>query len=229
MNTVNLFFAFSAGAIATVNPCGWAMLPSFISYYLGSDTENYDHKPALERATDGIVLGALMTAGFLLVFGVMAIIVSAGLQVIVKFMPVAAFGVGVLLLLLGVWLLMGKSLPIPGFAPNVKFDVTARSKKSVFLYGMSYGVISLSCTLPIFLLVVGTSLTLSGVAEGAAMFTAYAGGIGVVMMSVAMSAALFKGALARRMRPLLPYMNRIGAILLILAGGYLMWYLGRYL
>lgn len=226
---INLFFAFSAGAIATINPCGWAMLPSFISYYLGSDTDEFDRKPALDRAKEGIVMGLLLTAGFLLIFGVAAVIISAGLQVIVQFMPTAAFIVGVLLFLLGWWLLFGKSLPVHRLIPNVELDVRARNKKSVFLYGVGYGITSLSCTLPIFLIVVSAGLTVSGVVEGAIMFLAYATGIAAVLMGVAISAALFKGALAQKVRPMLPYMNRVGAVLLILAGAYLMWYQGRYL
>ena len=31
----HLALAFSAGMIATVNPCGFAMLPAYLSYFLG--------------------------------------------------------------------------------------------------------------------------------------------------------------------------------------------------
>ena len=37
--------AFTAGLVATVNPCGFAMLPAYLSWYLegDSDTVSYTH------------------------------------------------------------------------------------------------------------------------------------------------------------------------------------------
>ena len=96
--------------------------------------------------------------------------------------------IGVLLVLLGIWLLAGKSLPIHIPQPNI--DVSAHNSRSVFMYGLAYGFASLSCTLPIFLAVVGASLTSAGVAGMSVMFTAYGIGMAVVLMSVAIGAAL---------------------------------------
>lgn len=36
MNAVSLSLAFLAGTVATVNPCGFALLPAFLSYYVGA-------------------------------------------------------------------------------------------------------------------------------------------------------------------------------------------------
>ncbi|MFQ5401756.1 MAG: cytochrome c biogenesis CcdA family protein [Anaerolineae bacterium] len=224
---LNLAFAFTAGIFATVNPCGWAMLPTFVSYYLGSDEAGFEQKPLISRAVEGAWLGLLIAAGFLLIFGGFALIISAGLRVVVQFMPLMAVGVGVLLVLLGLWLLSGRSLPIRIPQPNL--DVRARNPKSVFLYGVAYGLTSLSCTLPVFLTVVGASLTTSGIAGMTIMFIAYGLGMAAVLVAVAMSAALFKGFVAQGFQKLLPYVHTIGAIMLIVAGVYLIWYQGRYL
>ena len=227
MNELNLAFAFTAGVFATVNPCGWAMLPAFISYYLGSRQEGYEMKPLHSRLAEGFVLGLLVTVGFLAVFGTVGIVISAGLRLIVRWMPLASLLVGVGLILLGLWLLAGKSLPFA--LPQVDVDLRARNYKTVFLFGAAYAFASLSCTLPIFLVVVGTSLTTSSVVGSAAMFLSYAIGMSVVLMSVALGAALLKGTITEWFRGLLPYVHRIGAVLLILAGVYLIWYQGRYL
>lgn len=224
---MTLAFAFTAGVLATVNPCGWAMLPSFVSYYLGSREEGYDDKPLASRAAEGLYLGLLVTAGFLAVFGTAGIVISAGLRVIVKYMPFAALAVGIALVLLGLWLLAGKSLPFSLPQPNL--EMRARNPKSVFLFGMAYAFASLSCTLPVFLAVVGASLATAGYAGGATMFASYAAGMATVLMSVALGAALVKGAVAQWFKRLLPYVHRLGAGLLVLAGLYLIWYQGRYL
>ena len=34
---VLLAYAFGAGMVATVNPCGFLMLPSYVAFYLGGD------------------------------------------------------------------------------------------------------------------------------------------------------------------------------------------------
>jgi len=227
MNELPLAFAFTAGLVATVNPCGWAMLPSFVSYYLGSREEGYEQRPLASRALEGLYLGLLVTAGFLTIFGTAGIVISAGLRVIIKFMPFAALAVGVVLVLLGLWLLAGKSLPFSLRVPN--FNVSTRNPKSVFLFGMAYAFASLSCTLPIFLAVVGASLATAGVVGSLTMFGTYAAGMATVLMSVALGAALLKGTVSLWFRRWLPYVHRLGAILLVLAGLYLIWYQGRFL
>ena len=227
MNELNLAFAFTAGMLATVNPCGWAMLPSFVSYYLGSREAGFEDKPLASRMWEGLVLGLLATAGFLAIFGTAGIVISAGLRVIVKWMPLAALLVGTGLVLLGLWFIIGKSLPLSLPVPQV--DLQARNPRSVLLFGIAYALASLSCTLPVFLMVIGASLTAAGLAGSAAMFLSYAAGMAVVLMSVAVGAALLKGSIVEWFRGLLPYVHRIGAVLLVLAGTYLIWYQSRYL
>jgi cytochrome c biogenesis protein CcdA len=143
-------------------------------------------------------------------------------------MPLLSLIVGLALVLLGIWLLRGKkSLAL--YIPQPKLDVGARNPRSIFLYGLAYGFASLSCTLPIFLAVVGASLTVAGLSGLTLMFSSYALGMAVVLMSVTLGAALFKGIVAQWFSRLLPYMNTIGAVLLIVAGLYLIWFQGRYL
>lgn len=153
--------------------------------------------------------------------------ISAGLRAIVYYMPIAALAVGVTLVILGLWLLAGKALPVP--IPQIQVDLKARNPISVFMFGVAYAFASLSCTLPVFLAVIGASLTAAGLAAGSAMFGAYGAGMATVLMLVAVGAALFKGTVTDHFRRLLPYVHQIGAALLILAGVYLIWYQGRYL
>jgi len=223
---LNLIFAFSAGMLATVNPCAWAMLPAFVSYYLGTEEETFALKSPFDRVLEGVKLGLLITAGFLLIFGGTAAAISAGLRLIIRFMPLLAIVVGGLLVLLGIWLLAGKSLPVRIPQPNI--EVSTRNNRSVFMYGLAYGFASLSCTLPIFLAVIGASLTISGVGGMAIMFTAFGAGMAAVLMSVAMGTALFKDILLQWLRKLLPYVHTIGAIMLAAAGAYLIWFQARY-
>ena len=225
MDRLHLAFAFTAGMLATVNPCDWAMLPAFVAYYLGSRQAGYNEQPFVARLWDGLLLGLLVTAGFLVVFGGAGIAVSSGLRAITQWMPFIALLVGVALTLLGVWLLAGKSLPFS--LPTLNVDLQSRNPKTAFLFGIAYALASLGCTLPVFLVVVGTSLSAAGMTGNAVMFFSYAAGMAVVLMAVSLSAALVKGAVTESLRGVLPYAHRIGAVMLILAGLYLIWYQGR--
>jgi cytochrome c biogenesis protein CcdA len=203
------------------------MLPSFVAYYLGSQQAGYNEQPFVTRLWDGLLLGLFVTAGFLVIFGGAGIAISSGLRAIVQWAPFVALLVGIALTLLGVWLLAGKSLPFS--LPALNVDLQSRNPRTAFLFGIAYAFASLSCTLPIFLMVVGSSLTAAGAAGSAVMFFSYAAGIAVVLMSVSLSAALVKGAVTESLHGLLPYVHRIGAVTLLLAGLYLIWYQSRYL
>lgn len=228
LDGLNLTFAFSAGILATLNPCGWAMLPTFVSYYLGSREADYEQKSFAVRAGEGLTVGFTMTSGFLIIFATAAIVVSAGLRLIVKYMPFAALTTGIVLVLLGVWLLAGKSLPFSLPILQISNSRT-RDPKAAFVFGIGYAFASLSCTLPVFLAIVGASLTTSGFIASALMFSAYALGMASVLVSIALSTALLKGAVAQWYRKLLPHVYRLSAAMLILAGLYLIWYQGQYL
>lgn len=94
---------------------------------------------------------------------------------------------------------------------------------------IAYGLVSLSCTLPVFLAVVGISVPQTSWLNIGAMFLTFAGGMVLVLMSVSLSLVFFEQGVAQKARALLPYVHRLGAILLIAAGLYLLWYQGRYL
>ena len=50
--------AFGAGLVATMNPCGFAMLPAYLSYFMGlNDDGEANRATSLRRA---LVIGAVM-------------------------------------------------------------------------------------------------------------------------------------------------------------------------
>ncbi|MFQ5859781.1 MAG: cytochrome c biogenesis CcdA family protein [Anaerolineae bacterium] len=222
MTGLPLVFAFTAGLFASVNPCGFAMLPSFVAYYLGAQEEGYEEVPLAQRAVEGISLGLIVTLGFLIIFAVVGAAISAGGRTLVRYVPWAALAVGVVLVGLGVWLLAGRSLYVTFVAP--RWDVRERSPKAMFLFGIGYAIASLSCTIPIFLAVIGSTFITQGFAGATLVFLSYGLGMGTVLMAVALGTALFKGAVAQKLRAVLPYVERAGAVALIAAGGYLVYY-----
>ena len=64
--------AAPAGMAATVNPCGFALLPAYLSAFLG-DQHRHGGANAVGRA---LSVSAALTAGFVVVFGLFGIIVT---------------------------------------------------------------------------------------------------------------------------------------------------------
>ena len=93
----------------------------------------------------------------------------------------------------------------------------------MLFFGAGYGAASLGCTLPILLALIGASLG----ADKLAVFGVYGAGMAVVLIALAVAVALAREGLARRLRPLLPYVNRLAALLLFASGGYLTYYWAR--
>jgi cytochrome c biogenesis protein CcdA len=221
MTGAALAFAFSAGMLASVNPCGFAMLPTFITYYLtGGDEE---HELELnERLLRALWLGLVVTGSFLVVFVIAGIILSVGGHALIETTPWIGVIVGLLLIGLGISFLLGRGIAVP--IPIPQWEFRTQGPRGMFLYGVAYAAVSLSCTLPIFLSVFATSLAENDWLSASGLFLAYSLGMGVVITTLALAAALFQSTVLRHMRQIMPVIKRVSAIVLILAGGYLVYY-----
>ena len=214
-----LAYAFLLGTVATVNPCGFALLPAYLARRLGTDGSGVsDTSDALVRA---FAVGAVTTAGFLVVFGVAGGAVSLGAFWLTVALPWAGLVIGLALATMGVAVLAGRAVRIT--LPTVKPAASGNGLQGDFLFGIGYGVASLSCTLPLFLAVTGTAIT-GDIIASAFSFAAYALGMGTVLTALAVGAALSRSGLAAVMGSLLPYVNRASGALLLLAGLYVVYY-----
>ncbi len=216
-------FAIAAGMVASVNPCGFFMLPAYISYHLGTEETGFYKQSAVRRLLKGLGLGAVTTGGFLVVFAVVGSIISAGGQWLVRVFPFAGVGIGGIMIIVGLWLLVThRTLGIMA-ASRVTVS-PQRNLRNVFLYGIVYAIGSLSCTLPIFLVVVGGSLASQGLVGSLSQFIGYALGMGSILVAVTIGAALFQGTVARFLRKAIPHVHRASALFMVAAGAYLIYY-----
>lgn len=221
MTGAALAFAFSAGMLASVNPCGFAMLPTFITYYLTGGDERHELE-VNERLLRALWLGLVVTGGFLVVFVVAGIILSVGGQALIQTTPWIGVIVGLLLIGLGLFFLLGRGIALP--VPIPRWEFRTQGPRGMFLYGVAYAAVSLSCTLPIFLSVFATSLAEDDWLSASGLFLAYSLGMGTVITTLALAAALFQSTVLRHVRQAMPYIKSVSAVVLILAGGYLVYY-----
>lgn len=220
-----LVFAFSAGAAATLNPCGFAMLPAYVAYFLGTDER-------LEAPGGGIVAGVqggvAMTLGVLIVFVVVGTVLSLASRAILRYVPWATMAMGGAIVALGVLMLLRRSLhvalPVSNPVAGRPHLVRQRGPGGLLLFGAGYGVASLGCTLPIFLVVVTQALAAGGLVGGIMVFVTYALGMGAILLALSLAVTTGKSAIIRGLGGLMPHVRTLGAVGLILAGTYLMYY-----
>lgn len=72
-----------------------------------------------------------------------------------------------------------------------------RNLHNTFLFGIACATGSLSCTLPIFLVIVGSSLASQDLFDSTIQFVGYGPGMGAILIAVTVGAALFRGAVSR--------------------------------
>ncbi len=219
-------FAFGAGMVSAVNPCGFAMLPAYLSLYLGAEEDDFRKRSLVRRALRALLIGAVVSLGFILLFGLAGVVVSAGGNAILGVMPWVAAVIGAVLVLMGVWMFTGWGLytgVFERFAERIG-DPKAMSVRSFFLFGLVYGLASLSCTLPVFLAVIGSSVAAGSFASGAIQLLSYGLGMASVLLTLTLALAFFKQGMVLWFRKTVPYVQMASAVLLMVAGGYIIYY-----
>lgn len=213
--------AFTAGMVATFNPCGFSLLPAYIGAFVAGDevTERVDRR--LLRA---IGVAAAVSVGFIVVFATVGLIMDSIASQTRRQLPWVTIVIGGLLIVGGIAMAAGWK---PNLALRGPRTPTGSNSVPVMVgYGVTYAIASLSCTIGPFLAVTGTALSRSPL-EAVATYTAYALGMGVIILVLSIASALAHSAVTNHMRRLSQVAPRIGGALMILAGGYAIWY-GRW-
>ncbi len=217
-------FAFGAGMLASVNPCGFIMLPAFSAFYL--TTEAPVAQGWAQRTARALQMSALVTLAFIVTFASAGVIATLAGQALVRWSAWAGLLVGGGLVALGVAQLVGRRSFLTPATSRIRLG-RSRSAWGAIAFGLAYAVVSLGCTLPIFMAVVGASLTGSeGIGTAARRYVEYSAGMGLVLLVVALGTAV-AGA------PAFMLAGRAGRVvetagnaMLVVAGSYVAWYWG---
>jgi cytochrome c biogenesis protein CcdA len=218
-------FALLLGAVAAFNPCGFALLPAYITVIVtGSADERLTRVQALRRA---VVFGVAMTAGFVAVFtgfGLLFGAVNVALQgSVLPYLPYVTVTLGVVLIGFGLAMALGHEVPglrlrpVAGHAPRA-------DAWSQVLYGVSFALASLSCTIAPFFAVVTQSLDASNPVGAVAPFVIYGAGMGTAVLMVSLAAAFAGAAVGRALRKRTGGILRAGGVIMVLAGLWVILY-----
>jgi cytochrome c biogenesis protein CcdA len=215
---VNVGLAFLRGMVATVNPCGFVLLPTYLMYFLGVEAGRSDSERATVRRA--LLVGGAVTAGFMAVFVVVGAVTTWFTSWLVANAKYVTGIAGLVFVVVGVAMLFGfkPSFAVPGLSSAGRRDRTVRS---MFGYGVIYAVVSLSCTLVLFvpLLFDGDGFG-AGVVNGAA----FALGMGLLVTSLTVSLAVANHAMLRVLRSAMQHVQLLAAAFILLSGVYLLYY-----
>ena len=217
-----LSIAFATGLVAAFNPCGFAMLPAYLSYFVSLESNEEAHLS--RNIFRGLVVGLTLTVGFVLFFGVIGILASTIISqgAIQSRLSWATFIIGILMVPLGIAMLVGYEPKL--LIPRLNKGGTSRQLPSIFLFGVSFAVVSLGCTAPLFFATVVGSFESRNVWEGTLVFLTYGGGMSLIVMILTLATAMARNEVATSMRRVLPYVSKISGGFLVLAGGFLILY-----
>jgi cytochrome c biogenesis protein CcdA len=211
---VDLALAFTTGMVATVNPCGFAMLPAYLSFFLGVE----DERASITRA---FVVGTTVTIGFAATFALVGLVVSRLTSSVYQVAPWVSVVIGAALVLFGVALLAGLDLSVR--LPRLERGGRSGGLNSMALFGVSYAVASIGCELPLFLALMSGAFN-KNLASGVVYFAVFGLGFGAVMVTLTIALAVARQSIVHSVRRVLPYVNRIAGALLVVAGSYVAWY-----
>jgi cytochrome c-type biogenesis protein len=216
-NTANPFIliplAFMGGVLASVSPCILGLLPVNLSYI---GTLNINSRGDAFTKAGLFVLGAVT---ILSLFGLVSSFAGA---VMVDYRGYINIVVGLVMAVMGLWLMGVVQLPLPQINVNLP-------QVGPYGVGLTFALVSSPCASPVLFAVLAAAAATGSQVLGTLTMVSYALGYTVLIFC----ASLFT-ALAKQSRQLLKHSEGIiqfGSVALILTGGYYLftgtqWFLG---
>jgi len=211
--------SFLRGMFATVNPCGFVLLPTYLVYFLGMEAsgDRPDQRASVRRA---LLVGTAVSVGFMGVFVVIGLLNGTLHTWLVDTSKYVTLVLGAGFVVLGTAILAGYR---PKFAtPHLGIRVRSRNVTTMFLYGVAYAVASLGCTIAMFVPVIAAPR--HSFAESFVNVMMYAAGMALVVVALTVSLALANQVLLRSLRAVMQYVDLLAGAFMVLSGLYLVWY-----
>ena len=183
--------------LATVNPCGFAMLPAYLSYFLG--IESGRRPPATTAPAARVAPGRGREPRRVArlpdrVHRHRRASCDAGGDVLIDWAKYVTHPDRARPSPASAWPCCSATTcrsPRPG---STRAAATARSS-SMFVFGVSYAIASIGCTLPLFIGAALTSFTSQGAVSGVLLVLAYGAGMALVLTALTVTLALARGGL----------------------------------
>jgi cytochrome c-type biogenesis protein len=205
--------AFAGGVLASVSPCILALLPVNLSY-IGT--------LKITSRWDAFTKAGLFVLGAVTILSLFGLVSSFAGAVMVDYRGYINGVVGLIMVVMGLWLLGMVKLPLPQINVNLP-------QAGPYGVGLTFALVSSPCASPVLFAVLAAAAATGSQVLGTLTMVSYALGYTLIIFL----ASLFTG-LAKQSRQLLQHSEAIihvGSLALILTGGYYLftgvqWFLG---
>jgi cytochrome c biogenesis protein CcdA len=214
-----IYFSFVQGVLAFLAPCAVALLPGYIVAFISRNSEG--NPTIAKRTARGLKLALLSILGILVIYVIAGAMIIVAAQILKEYMKWITIGMGAILIVLGIFMVMGKNL---SFSINLNNPTHKSEAVEAFVFGMAYAIGALGCLFPLFLVVATQAMAAPSALLGASYIGAYFTGISGMMIATILLSTFAKNWLMKYLRQILPHMERITGGLLILAGIYVIHY-----
>jgi cytochrome c-type biogenesis protein len=214
--SLGLFVAFSAGLLSFLSPCVLPLVPSYATFITGMSLEELEARETAGARRTVLVHGVLFVLGFTAVFlalGASATFIGALLKYASRGVQI---GGGVLLILFGLYLVGLLRLPGAGREWRMHLAEKPVGYLGTVLVGITFGAGWTPCIGPVLGGILTLAATRGSMGQGVGLLAVYSAGLAIPFL---VSTVLIDWFLTsfRRIRPLLPWINRVsGALLLVL-------------
>jgi len=209
--------------LAAVNPCGFVLLPAYLTAYLGV-TDDADTATRVRRA---LLVGAAVSSGFVAVFIVVGTISRLFTSWLEANAMYAALVIGLALMVMGGRMLRGwrPRLWVPSLTGGSgQRGSGQRGVVNMFGFGVVYAIASIGCTIGLLTTAILGSFSRHGVLSGIVSVALYGLGMGLFVTALTVSLAFAKGALVRSGRSVMKVISSVSSVLVLVTGVYLTWY-----
>jgi cytochrome c-type biogenesis protein len=218
-------YAFVLGAATVFNPCGFGLIPAYLGLYLGEGD-----RPTI-RATAKLLrslkISLAVAISFTAVFGAAGAIFSLAASSLVGLLPWLGLGVGIVLVGVGGAMLADRSLTFSASeraADAIGQRAGGSGVRAFAAFGLAYALASLGCSFPLFFALVGTAMAAGSMLTAIGAFILFGIGMATMLGVLAIVAAVVSTEVVRGGRQLTRVVSNTGAVLVLLSGGYVVYY-----
>ncbi|MFB0502597.1 MAG: cytochrome c biogenesis protein CcdA [Candidatus Bathyarchaeia archaeon] len=201
-------FALASGLFSLLSPCGFALLPAFVSYRFGS-------KASIKEA---FASGVILTLGILTILSVLGFITATVGSFIIRHIPWINVIIAFLIISLGFTTLANIQLPSLTVPPRF---TEGKGLTGLYAFGIAYGLGTSACTAPIFFSILIYAATI-GIAKGVLMLSLYTLGMGAGFITVSVLTAGARDLMLKRISGLTPKIYKLSGLAIIVFGIYLL-------
>jgi cytochrome c biogenesis protein CcdA len=214
-----IYFSFIQGVFAFFAPCAVALLPAYIVSFI-SRNQGQEHLK-IYLLLRGLKLALFSILGILVIYAIASGFIVLAAELIKEYMKYVAISLGIILIIMAIFMLFGKEFSLNIHINQKKYN---NELKEAFFFGVAYAIGALGCLFPLFLVVASQALSEQNTLLGVSYIVAYFTGISLLMLTVIMGSIFAKDFISKKINSILPYMQKISAILLIIAGIYIVSY-----